>query len=99
METHGIFIGGEWTESDSGETFKSTNPADGSVVATLARGSRSDVDRAVLPFPSLQVDPYRGMSPHFRVAAARARAGFPVSSRRRTRRRPDGSRIAGAPRA
>ena len=28
----------------------------------------------MLPFPSLQVDPYRGMTPHFRVAAARARA-------------------------
>jgi len=32
------------------------------------------VDRAVLPLPSLQVDPYRGMTPHFRVSAARARA-------------------------
>jgi transcription-repair coupling factor (superfamily II helicase) len=28
----------------------------------------------VLPLPSLQVDPYRGMTPHFRVSAARARA-------------------------
>ena len=36
--------------------------------------SGADVERAVVPFPSLQVDPYRGMSPHFRVAAARARA-------------------------
>ena len=32
------------------------------------------VDRAVLSLPSTQVDPYRGMTPHFRVAAARARA-------------------------
>lgn len=32
------------------------------------------IDRAVLPYPSLQVDPYRGMTPHFRVTAARARA-------------------------
>ena len=32
------------------------------------------VERAVLPFPSHQVDPYRGMTPHFRVSAARARA-------------------------
>ena len=36
--------------------------------------SDADVERAVLPFPSLQIDPYRGMQPHFRVAAARARA-------------------------
>jgi transcription-repair coupling factor (superfamily II helicase) len=32
------------------------------------------VERAVLPFASHQVDPYRGMTPHFRVMAARARA-------------------------
>ena len=29
---------------------------------------------AVLPFPSLQVDPYRALSPHMRVTSARARA-------------------------
>ena len=40
----------------------------------LEGASEADVERAVLPLPSLQVDPYRGMSPHFRVAAARARA-------------------------
>jgi transcription-repair coupling factor (superfamily II helicase) len=31
-------------------------------------------ERAVLPLPSHQVDPYRGLAPHFRVASARARA-------------------------
>ncbi|MGH9254022.1 MAG: transcription-repair coupling factor, partial [Vicinamibacterales bacterium] len=41
---------------------------------TLEGASEAAVDEAVLPLPSLQVDPYRGMSPHFRVAAARARA-------------------------
>src|SRR5689334_17582050 len=40
----------------------------------LYAASESDVYRAGLPLPSLQVDPYRGMTPHFRVAAARARA-------------------------
>jgi transcription-repair coupling factor (superfamily II helicase) len=40
----------------------------------LEGASEAAVDVAVLPFPSLQVDPYRGMTPHFRVAAARARA-------------------------
>src|SRR5690349_10186569 len=40
----------------------------------LEGASAADVERAVLPLPSLQVDPYRGMTPHFRVAAARARA-------------------------
>jgi len=42
--------------------------------AALEGASQSDVERAVLPLPSLQVDPYRGMTPHFRVSAARARA-------------------------
>ena len=28
----------------------------------------------VLPFPSPEVDPYRGMTPHFQVSSARARA-------------------------
>jgi transcription-repair coupling factor (superfamily II helicase) len=42
--------------------------------AALEGASEADVERAVLPLPSLQVDPYRGMSPHFRVASARARA-------------------------
>jgi transcription-repair coupling factor (superfamily II helicase) len=40
----------------------------------LEGASDADVERAVLPLPSIQVDPYRGMKPHFRVAAARARA-------------------------
>ena len=32
------------------------------------------VERVVLPFPSLQVDPYRGLAPHFRATSARAHA-------------------------
>ena len=36
--------------------------------------SDSDTERAVLPFPSHEVDPYRGMAPHFEIASARARA-------------------------
>jgi len=42
--------------------------------AAVEGASEADVERAVLPLPSLQVDPYRGMTPHFRVSAARARA-------------------------
>src|SRR4029079_8075104 len=40
----------------------------------LEGASSTAVEKAVLPLPSIQVDPYRGMTPHFRVAAARARA-------------------------
>jgi transcription-repair coupling factor (superfamily II helicase) len=42
--------------------------------ASLEGTSEEATEQAVLPMPSLQVDPYRGMTPHFRVAAARARA-------------------------
>jgi transcription-repair coupling factor (superfamily II helicase) len=44
------------------------------IFGALEGASEAAVERAVLPLPSLQVDPYRGMNPHFRVAAARARA-------------------------
>src|SRR5204863_8642744 len=36
--------------------------------------SELDSERAILPFPSHEVDPYRGLAPHFGVASARARA-------------------------
>ena len=36
--------------------------------------SDAAIERAVLPFPAHQVDPYRGLAPHFQVASARARA-------------------------
>jgi transcription-repair coupling factor (superfamily II helicase) len=42
--------------------------------SALEGASGADVEHAVLPLPSLQIDPYRGMTPHFKVAAARARA-------------------------
>jgi transcription-repair coupling factor (superfamily II helicase) len=34
----------------------------------------ADAAQAVLPLPSHEVDPYRGLAPHFEVASARARA-------------------------
>ncbi len=43
-------------------------------LAALESLSENDVERAVLPFPSQEVDPYRGLAPHFEVASARARA-------------------------
>jgi transcription-repair coupling factor (superfamily II helicase) len=43
-------------------------------LAALEGLSDADVERAVLPFPSHEVDPYRGLKPHFDIASARARA-------------------------
>ena len=59
-------------------------PADGDVegmtgdarffLAGLEGLGRGGVERGVLPFPSPEVDPYRGMAPHLDVASSRARA-------------------------
>ena len=42
-------------------------------LSALEALSDAVAERAVLPFPSFQVDPYRGLAPHFHVASARAR--------------------------
>ena len=49
--------------------------------------SGSAADRAVLPFPSHEIDPYRGLAPHVGVTSARARALHAIGSRHRPRRR------------
>jgi transcription-repair coupling factor (superfamily II helicase) len=41
--------------------------------------SDPDAAHAVLTFPSHEVDPYRGLSPHFDIASARARALYALS--------------------
>jgi aldehyde dehydrogenase (NAD+) len=40
-------IGGKWVDADSGRTFDVFNPATGEVLAQVAAGSKSDVDKAV----------------------------------------------------
>ena len=42
--------------------------------------SEEELERAVLPFPSHEVDPYRGLAPHFDIASARARALHALAS-------------------
>lgn len=42
-----LLIDGEWTDAQSGRTFATHNPADGSVLAEVAHGEAADVDRAV----------------------------------------------------
>jgi transcription-repair coupling factor (superfamily II helicase) len=49
-------------------------------LAALEGMSDAEVERAVLPLPSHEVDPYRGLKPHFDIASARARAFFGVLS-------------------
>ncbi|HKU71518.1 MAG TPA: aldehyde dehydrogenase [Burkholderiales bacterium] len=42
-----MFIGGEWVESASGETFPSDNPFTGKPWALIPKGGKEDADRAV----------------------------------------------------
>jgi succinate-semialdehyde dehydrogenase/glutarate-semialdehyde dehydrogenase len=41
------YIDGAWSDADSGETFDVTNPADGSLVATVPQMTASEAQRAV----------------------------------------------------
>jgi alpha-ketoglutaric semialdehyde dehydrogenase len=41
------YIGGEWVDSASGETFESTSPATGDAIGSFPRSTAEDVDRAV----------------------------------------------------
>ncbi|HZQ64222.1 MAG TPA: aldehyde dehydrogenase family protein [Gaiellaceae bacterium] len=41
------FVGGEWVDAASGETFDSTSPATGELIGTFPKSGWEDVDRAV----------------------------------------------------
>ena len=41
------FIGGEWVDAGSGETFESLSPATGEVLGTFPKSGAEDIDRAV----------------------------------------------------
>ena len=43
----GLYIGGEWVASESGETFETHDPTTGTVLAEVAAAKEGDVDRAV----------------------------------------------------
>jgi acyl-CoA reductase-like NAD-dependent aldehyde dehydrogenase len=42
-----MYIGGEWVEASGGATFATRDPGTGKVIAKVASGVKSDVDRAV----------------------------------------------------
>ncbi|MBD0339152.1 MAG: aldehyde dehydrogenase family protein, partial [Thermoleophilia bacterium] len=41
------FIGGEWVDAASGETFDSVSPATGDLIGTFPKSAKEDVERAV----------------------------------------------------
>src|SRR5881398_1523430 len=46
-KTYQNYIGGEWVDAASGETFESANPATGDLIGVFPKSSEEDVDRAV----------------------------------------------------
>ncbi len=46
-ETFQNLIGGSWADSEQGETFESSSPANGEAIGVFPRSSAADVDRAV----------------------------------------------------
>src|SRR5579872_1805460 len=42
-----LLIGGKWTDSVSGKTFETVNPATGEVICQVAEGDKADIDLAV----------------------------------------------------
>src|SRR5215217_47538 len=46
-QTFRNYIGGDWVDAESGETFESRNPATGETIGAFPKSSAADVDRAV----------------------------------------------------
>ena len=61
-----LLIGGKWISAASGEEFDTYNPADGTVIARLARGRAEDVDRAVAAARVAFEGPWSRWSPYER---------------------------------
>src|SRR5882762_8356017 len=49
-------------------------------LSALEGVSDADAAQLVVPFPSHEIDPYRGLSPHFDIASARARTLHAMST-------------------
>ena len=47
MKKSKLWIGGEHIEPSSGEYFEDLNPSDQTVIASVAKGTPNDVDKAV----------------------------------------------------
>lgn len=61
-----MFIGGEWVDALSGETFETRNPATGAVLATVPAGGKADIDRAVAAARAAFEGPWRRFKPYER---------------------------------
>ena len=67
MANERLFIDGEFVDSADGATFETRNPSDGSVITSVARAGRADVERAVgAARRAFDEGPWPGMSPRDR---------------------------------
>jgi transcription-repair coupling factor (superfamily II helicase) len=79
-----LWIAGAASDDPRSELVLAIVPADRDVeqvtsdvrffLGGLEGSSADELENIVLPFPSQEVDPYRGLAPHLRIASARARA-------------------------
>jgi phenylacetaldehyde dehydrogenase len=65
---HKLFIGGEWVDAATGETFETVNPATEEVLARVPRAGAEDVERAVRAARTAfdHGSPWRKMTPSAR---------------------------------
>jgi phenylacetaldehyde dehydrogenase len=69
-QEHRMLIGGDWVAAASGQSFETLDPATGDVLASVARGSSEDIDRAVKTArAAFETGPWRRMSPSDRGRA------------------------------
>lgn len=47
MDSHRMWVGGEWIDAESGQTYPVYNPATGQEIARIAKGGLPEVERAV----------------------------------------------------
>ena len=47
MDSHKLWIGGKWVETQSGKTFATFNPATGEEIAQVPLAGRGEIDEAV----------------------------------------------------
>src|SRR5258705_1122888 len=73
---HGVVLYIVPTDADLEETCADVS----FFLAALEGLAHTAAERAVLPFPSHEVDPYRGLAPHIGVTSARARALHAIAS-------------------
>jgi succinate-semialdehyde dehydrogenase/glutarate-semialdehyde dehydrogenase len=81
----GLFIGGEWTDAETGGTFDVQDPATGAVIRTIADATPADGMRALDAAVAAQ-DSWAATAPRTRSATSCAAPSTWCRSARRTSR-------------